>query len=128
MKNFLKSITFNIRNTIALIVVLSITGIIVLGHFKPIPEQNKDLISGAVNQYLVVGFAVVIAYFFVASKGEADRQKHLQSMDAAARVPLADLLAKCKDPSLLYSERQEWFKKLQEQYPEYASFTIDKLP
>lgn len=129
MKEFFKAIHFNIRNTIALIVVSSITGIIVLGHFKEIPPANKELIGGAVNQYIVIGFGVIIAYFFVASKGETDRQKHIQSMDAVAKIPLADLVAKCKDTSLIMSERLDWFKKLKEQYPEYAAVAnVDDLP
>lgn len=129
MKEFFKGINFNIRNTIALIVVMSITSIIILGYFKPIPAANKELIGGAVNQYLVVGFAVVIAYFFVASKGETDRQKHIQAMDIVGKIPVADLLAKCKDTTLIMTERLDWFKKLKEQYPEYANIlNVDDLP
>lgn len=117
----------NIRNLLAVFVVTSITGIIVLGYYKPIPEVNKELISGAVNQYIVVGFAVVIAYFFVASKNDSDWQKHNQQVDLMTKVPLSDLLSKCKDLTLDRVEREKYFKQLQEQYPEYVGMKLEEL-
>src|SRR3972149_6010983 len=128
LKSFMNEIRWpkvNIRNLLAVVVVFSITGIIILGHYKAIPEVNKELISGAVNQYLVVGFAVVIAYFFVASKNDSDWQKHNQQIDVLKKVPLTELLGKCKDVLLERSERESWFKKLQDQYPEYAGVKLD---
>lgn len=130
LKSFMNEIRWprvNIRNLIALVVVFSITGIIVLGYFKAIPEVNKELISGAVNQYLVVGFAVVIAYFFVASKNDTDWQKHNQQVDMLKKVPLAELLSKCKDPMTERPEREKLFKQLQDQYPEYIGMKLDDL-
>lgn len=130
LKSFMNEIRWprvNIRNFLALVVVFSITGIIVLGYYKPIPEVNKELISGAVNQYIVVGFAVVIAYFFVASKNDTDWQKHNQQVDMLKKVPLAELLNKCKDTMMDRAEREKFFKQLQEQYPEYVGMKLDDL-
>lgn len=75
-----KNLQFNIRNFLAIVVVCSITGIIILGHYKPIPPENKALIEGAVQQYIIVGFGVVIAFFFVSSKDTVDQQKHERVM------------------------------------------------
>lgn len=130
IKSFMNEIHWpkvNIRNLLAVFVVTSITGIIVLGYYKPIPEVNKELISGAVNQYIVVGFAVVIAYFFVASKNDSDWQKHNQQVDLMTKVPLSDLLSKCKDLTLDRVEREKYFKQLQEQYPEYVGMKLEEL-
>lgn len=130
LKSFMNEIRWprvNIRNFLALVVVFSITGIIVLGYFKEIPVANKELIAGAVNQYIVVGFAVVIAYFFVASKNDTDWQKHNQQVDMLKKIPLAELLGKCKDTMTDRGEREKFFKQLQDQYPEYIGMKLDDL-
>lgn len=76
----MSKINFNIRNVLALVIVLSITGIIILGHFVVIPPENKEFIQNATSQYMTVGFAVVCAFYFVASKDTIETKKHEQEM------------------------------------------------
>lgn len=113
--NILSGIKLNIRNTIAIIVVLSITFIIVLGYYKPIPVENKELIGGAVNQYLVIGFGVVIAYFFVSSKADVDKQKFEQT---SGKPALESLMKQAKDKSVFMADRIVAVDKIKQFYPE----------
>lgn len=102
-----KNLQFNIRNFLAIVIVCSITGIIILGHYKAIPAQNKALIEGAVQQYIIVGFGVVVAFFFVASKNEVDQQKHERVMkEVAAGVDTQTLtdIMKTKLKALGYTD------------------------
>lgn len=73
--------TFNIRNVLAVLTLLAYVTIIVLGFFVVVPEQNQKFIERSVDQFMVLGLAAVIMYFFGNSKDGVESQKHKQEME-----------------------------------------------
>jgi hypothetical protein len=80
--NIMNSIKLNIRNLIAIICIAGVLILVGILMYHPVPEANKETVQRAVDQLIVLGFAVVVAYFFVASKNEADRLKHEQKQES----------------------------------------------
>lgn len=65
MKHLLKSIgKQEIANVIALVVIFGTFGILILQHFVHIPDGNRETVTRATDQMIVLGFAAVIYYFF----------------------------------------------------------------
>jgi hypothetical protein len=75
MKKFFDNIgKTEIRHIIAIVyVIMSILFIYVL-VFKPVPQENKDLIN-VLGGYVIGGVGTVLSFFFGSSKNEADKNK-----------------------------------------------------
>lgn len=85
--NVLRGFPINIRNIIALVCIVGVLVLVGILMYHPVPEANKETVQRAVDQLIVLGFAVVVAYFFVASKNEADRLKHEQKQEDTNNKP-----------------------------------------
>ena len=81
MKELFKNLKINIRNVLAMVCIIGVFVLLLVLMYHPIPEGNRETVQRALDQILVVGFAVVISYFFVASKNDTDRQNHEQTKE-----------------------------------------------
>lgn len=113
-----------VRPLLALVIVGASFAFMFAILYKEIPANNRETVN------LVVGFmlgitATVGAYYFGTSKDKSDTEQSQRF--SVSRTPVNELLAKCKDNSLIMSERLDWFKKLQEQYPEYSGIKLEDL-
>ena len=76
MKNLLSKIgTAEIRNILAVIIILGAITVLVLMIFKPIPAENKDTVNLTVGFVLGSGVGAVCGYYFGASKKDSPTDK-----------------------------------------------------
>lgn len=66
----------DIRTTIALVVVIGIFVILGVLSYHEIPVRNTETVQRAIDQILVLGFGMVIGYYFVASKKDKDSNQN----------------------------------------------------
>lgn len=76
MTEFLKKITkSDIRNVLAVIIVLGCFVLMYLMIIKPVPIENKDMLN-IVSGFVFGGaLAGVVGYYFGSSKAEGDKAK-----------------------------------------------------
>lgn len=76
MTEFLHKITSkDIRNILAIIIVLGTFAVIITMLYKEIPAGNKDTVNIVVGSLLGGALGGVVGYYFGASKNEADKAK-----------------------------------------------------
>ena len=80
MSKFLQNIKINIRSILAVLSTIGIFGLLFMFCYKEIPQANKEIVQRAVDQILIVGIALVFAFYFGSSKNETDQKKHEQKM------------------------------------------------
>jgi dolichol kinase len=76
MTEFLRKITSkDIRNIIAVIIVIGCFLLLYIMQIKEIPAANKDVVLTAVGFVFGGALAGVVGYYFGSSKNEADKAK-----------------------------------------------------
>lgn len=76
MVEFLRRITKNdIRNVIAIIIVLGCFILVYLMIIKPVPPENKDMLNIVAGFVFGGALAGVVGYYFGSSKAEGDKAK-----------------------------------------------------
>lgn len=76
MTEFLRKITSkDIRNILAVIIVIGCFTLLYLLQIKEIPKENKDVINIAVGFVFGGALAGVVGYYFGSSKTEGDKAK-----------------------------------------------------
>lgn len=69
MKNFLRKLNeTDIRNIAAILIIVIVFVIAILEHFVPVPISNQKTVERTNDQINTLGFAIVVAYLFTASK------------------------------------------------------------
>jgi ABC-type Na+ efflux pump permease subunit len=72
MKEFFSKLSkISIHNIVIVITVLGVFSLATLLCFKPIPAENKETVTRALDQILALGFGAVFGYLFVASRKQA---------------------------------------------------------
>lgn len=64
-----------IRNTIAIVVVLLSFTFLFMLLFVHVPKENENIVNIATGAIIVTGLASVISYYFGSSKGEQDKKE-----------------------------------------------------
>jgi hypothetical protein len=64
-----------IRNIIAVVYITLVLLFIYVLAFRPVPEQNKDLIN-VLGGVVIGGVGTILSYFFGSSKNETDAAKN----------------------------------------------------
>lgn len=60
--------TSDIRSTITLVVLFGVFSVLFALIFKPIPQQNHDLVSNMVSFITGSAFGAIVGFYFSASK------------------------------------------------------------
>lgn len=80
MTEFFRKITkSDIRNVLALIIVIGCFVLIYLMIIKPVPAENKDILNIVAGFVFGGALAGVVGYYFGSSKAEGDRTKNKEA-------------------------------------------------